>query len=655
MGVTEPIKGVTETYYYGNYTPVGDILVTAICLVCLILMAIAYIAKSRTYTIFRLQLAILMLAAFSSISFHVLLSKVDTVPHTAVMLLYATYHSLLYVDLFLYVVYIKEQMHLGRDTVLHCVIPAGGITAVLCLLEYISIPLHLGFHIHEDGRIAEGGNIFYVGYPLLCSIIIYLLIRYRNRLYKQVMRGVFGSAIMAFTILALQQIFRQTSFTIATFLFPLIAVLYMMHSHPYNLEMGAVDASAFEEMVVDQYSRNRKLLFMSLFFIELDDEGKEYPEEVKNQIRRFAAEFLRGATLFQVSNGRMVLVADLAKNGDYEHTVNRMLNQFDREFPKYRLPFKILIFRSIDKVSEERDYVSLIRYVEGLMEENTVRILSDEDIKAYQRRKYVLSEMQDICRRGDLDDPRVEVFCQPVLNIDTGFYDTAEALMRLNLPDTGMVFPDVFIPIAEEQMLIHQLSLVILHKTCNRIHEMMEEGYRIVRISVNISALELRDDNFCKDIGRVIRDSGIPFGKIAIELTESRSESDFMIMKSKIDELKENGIKFYLDDFGTGYSNFERIMELPFDIIKFDRSMVQASAADQKSEMMVSHLAQMFSDMNYAVLYEGVETQDDESRCRKMDAKYLQGYKYSKPIPIERLTEYFRKSEAPGKVSESSL
>ncbi|MBR1740610.1 MAG: EAL domain-containing protein, partial [Lachnospiraceae bacterium] len=98
------------------------------------------------------------------------------------------------------------------------------------------------------------------------------------------------------------------------------------------------------------------------------------------------------------------------------------------------------------------------------------------------------------------------------------------------------------------------------------------------------------------------------------------------------------------DDFGTGYSNFERIMELPFDIIKFDRSMVLASASDGKSEKMVSSLASMFDDMDYAVLYEGVETPMDEEKCVQMRAKYLQGYKYSKPIPIEQLTEYFEKT-----------
>jgi EAL domain-containing protein (putative c-di-GMP-specific phosphodiesterase class I) len=84
-------------------------------------------------------------------------------------------------------------------------------------------------------------------------------------------------------------------------------------------------------------------------------------------------------------------------------------------------------------------------------------------------------------------------------------------------------------------------------------------------------------------------------------------------------------------------------MELPFDIIKFDRSLVIASSNDQKMKEMVSHLAKMFSDMNYSILYEGIEDEDDEARCKEMSAKYLQGYKYSRPIPIKELTEYFSK------------
>ena len=86
-------------------------------------------------------------------------------------------------------------------------------------------------------------------------------------------------------------------------------------------------------------------------------------------------------------------------------------------------------------------------------------------------------------------------------------------------------------------------------------------------------------------------------------------------------------------------------MELPFDIIKFDRSLVMASDTDSKSEMMVGGLANMFADMNYSVLYEGVENEGDEERCINMAASYLQGYKYSRPIPIMDLKNFFSKVE----------
>ena len=160
---------------------------------------------------------------------------------------------------------------------------------------------------------------------------------------------------------------------------------------------------------------------------------------------------------------------------------------------------------------------------------------------------------------------------------------------------------------------------------------------------MNISVLELKDDGFCGDIISIIDGNSVPGDKVALELTESNSEADFVIMQKKIEELREKGLQFYLDDFGTGYSNMERIMELPFDIIKFDRTMVAASAEDERSEKIVDSLAHMFTDMEYSVLYEGVEDDMDEDRCREMSASYLQGYKYSRPVPIEQLRNFLPK------------
>lgn len=212
--------------------------------------------------------------------------------------------------------------------------------------------------------------------------------------------------------------------------------------------------------------------------------------------------------------------------------------------------------------------------------------------------------------------------------------------MRLNLKETGIIYPDMFIPLAEEHGLIHALTRIILKKTCDAILALVGEGLPVRRISVNVSPLELKDKEFCKDIMDIIGISGVPVDKIAIEITESHNERDFLVMKEVIEELKSKGIQFYLDDFGTGYSNMERIMELPFDIIKFDRSLVLAAGSDDRSRSMVANLAGMFSDMRFMVLYEGVENVSDEQLCKSMSACFLQGFMYSKPIPILEMRSF---------------
>ena len=112
---------------------------------------------------------------------------------------------------------------------------------------------------------------------------------------------------------------------------------------------------------------------------------------------------------------------------------------------------------------------------------------------------YIKSQLKDIAEHGSLDDERVLVYCQPVRNVHTGTYDTAESLMRLRLPQTGLVFPDRFIPLAEKYGYIHRLSMIILNKTCRQIKQMQDEGYQISRVSVNLSVEELGEKDFMEE------------------------------------------------------------------------------------------------------------------------------------------------------------
>ena len=636
-----------EQVFFENYSPVGDLTTVAVCIVIFILIATSYVKRTKNFYIFVTIVVYLMLAGLSDVFYHNLYGKITNGNYNAVYIIRVFYHALLFSNLLLYVVYIIAMQNLERKKSLFVRVLAMVIYFVVIITDIVSVVNGTSFKLKDNAQAFSAQNVFLYGYIGFIAIIVYLLIVSRRLFYRRVMWGFYGTIGMSFLILLMQGRHGQSSFTVASFLFPVIAMLYIIHSNPYeNIEIGTVDTGAFEDMVSRSYRKKKDFIFTSLYLPELDVEGKSIPHEIYETIRRFSADYFKGTMLFQISSGHIILTAWKDSNPDYRDKIDRILEAFRQEYLKYMYDYKIVIGSSIEEISRGNEGLSFINSIHRRMKINDIYTVTLNDVDRFNEQKYILSELIDIFKKKDLDDPRILVYCQPVYSIKRDRYDTAEALMRLSLPNLGLVYPDKFISLAEDNGFIHVLTQIILKKTCDGIRKLLDNGYDLRRISVNVSALEMRDDSFTNDVDSIIKQSGIPDEKIAFEITESRSETDFMALKNKIDEMKERGIKFYLDDFGTGYSNMERILELPFDIIKFDRSLVLASGSNERSRKMVGSLASMFSNVDYSVLYEGIENDQDEERCINMSASYLQGYKYSKPIPIEELTGYFTKGEA---------
>ncbi len=631
--------------FFKNYTPVGDNVVLSVCLVFFVLFRTAFISRTKSFSLFLRMLFALLASAVSILLFHTLSDVLPIEYSWLLSLLWFCHVVSIFATFVCYIYYILESFRIPKKQAgIHKIIALSAF-GVIALYELLGMIFKFGFYYTEEGTLHPGMYFFVLAYYLFVGYAIYLLIRYRKQIYKQIVKGLVSVWFISILVMIIQGFSAQISFTTSTLLLPMIALLYLIHSNPYDVELGTVDITAFEDTISYSHSKKIRLVLMSCFMHDFEGGGKKYPKDIHDMIRHFMEGYFKSAALFQIAGGHIMLAAPIDKNPDWQLISDRMIDDFYALYDRYQYDYKIVVMTSTDSLSENNDYLGFIRNVESIMPENSVHFVEDSDIVAYYDQKYILSELEEIQRKNDLEDERVLVYCQPVLNLANGKYDTAEALMRLKLHEKGVVFPDRFVPLAEKFGYVHAITRVILYKTCLEIKKLIEEGYQVKRISVNVAADEMRSIDFSRDIIKVIARSGIPFEKIAIEVTESQNESDFKVVKQIIEELKGNGIKFYLDDFGTGYSNFERIMELPFDIIKFDRSLVLASGADAKFEMMVSHLSRMFSDLNYSILYEGIENDRDENMCRSMSARYLQGYKYSKPVPIAELRNFFKKTE----------
>ena len=626
-----------------QYDPSSEITVLAVCFVMLVLLFVSFKVRMKSFRIFSAMLGMLIGATCADLLLHYLMDNGPNPPLALFYSLRSIYHILLFGILHHFISYTCEATLLGPNSRKPYIRAATALLIIFSVADTAGIFSGRTMHIVNGTISFEGSAIFTVGYILFVLLLAALLIRVRRRLYQKVMKGFFGVFFISLAVLASARIRIQSSFTVSTFLFPLIAVMYLLHSNPYDAQLGANDLRGLHNLIRYISETNRQYLFMSLYMRELDENGKTMSDELRDLIRHVAETYFRKSVLFQVSNGHMLLMVPKDRNPNWEERLKEILKEFLVEYENFRYDYKLVVGHSSRELTGKSDYISFIRSINTRIPDHTIYQEQPGDLDKFRQYEVILKELADIAEKKDPKDPRVLVYCQPVYNLRTGKYDTAEALMRLQLEETGLVFPDRFIPLAEENGYIHALTEIILSKTCRMMHTLLSEGYEITRISVNVSALELRDPDFCSDIKGIISGCGLDYGRIAIELTESRNDSDFLLMKERIDELKAQGITFYLDDFGTGYSNMERILELPFDIVKFDRSMLIAGSQSERSEQILSSLASLFSKLNYSVLYEGVETEKDEQMCKDLCASYLQGYKYSKPIPIGELRGFLTK------------
>ena len=625
---------MNQYIHFTEYSPVGDIVVMAVCLVMMVLVFFSYFSKTRSSRLFLNIVGLLFLAACADVSFYTLAVKSEY--QVLANWLRLVFHILILLIFLYFIAYICDVSHFTKDRPFRWF--ANFVFATVLLWDTIVTLQGPTFVVDETGISFIRRGIFiyaYLAFIILCCV---LLGRVRKLLFHRAMFGFYGTIAISILLLILQGMSNQSSYTVASLLLPVVAMMYILHSDPYDVMLGTNDIKAMEDFVSNSFKKKQDFVFMSLYLKEIEEEGKEIPEDIQAIIRQLTLKYVKKGNLFKASRGHMILLFHKKNNPDYEKKTQNIIDESNEIYDRFT--YKVVIGDSVDEISEKNEYIDYIENIYKSMPDNTVHRVDNNDVSEFEHRKYIIRELADINYNEDLNDPRVLVYCQPVLNVKTGKYDTAEVLMRLNLKETGIVYPDQFIRAAEEHGYIHMLTQIILHKTCEAIRKFNEDGYDIGRISVNVSALELKDDDFCDSIMDIIRRSGISSDRIAIELTESQNEGDFVLMEQKMKELHREGIRFYLDDFGTGYSNMERIIELPFDIIKFDRSLVIASGEEDRSRKMVANLAGMFSNMNYSVLYEGVEKDSDETMCKDMSATYLQGYKYSKPVPIEDLKHF---------------
>ncbi len=229
---------------------------------------------------------------------------------------------------------------------------------------------------------------------------------------------------------------------------------------------------------------------------------------------------------------------------------------------------------------------------------------------------------------------------QPIFDLKTGRVTSAEALLRWNHPERGIVAPTAFIPLAEDTGLIVPIGEWVFRTACAQMNVWRNVGLSSVHLSVNVSARQCRDAAFKDMIEWVLKETGADPKSITLEITESLFMEYEDNALTILHELRDMGINLSLDDFGTGYSSLGYLKRFPVNILKIDRSFVADIGKDTESQGLVEAIIAMAHSQNMKVIAEGAETKEQVEFLRSRKCDEVQGFYFSRPLPAEEFVAY---------------
>lgn len=233
------------------------------------------------------------------------------------------------------------------------------------------------------------------------------------------------------------------------------------------------------------------------------------------------------------------------------------------------------------------------------------------------------------------------MFLQPKMNLSTGEICGAEALVRHNHPELGIIPPSKFIPIFEKEKTIHYIDLFILEESCKLINKWIISGMEPFKISLNFSRITLMEDDLITRVVDICTRYNVPRELIEIEITETVGEIERECIASISSQLKNAGFSLSLDDFGSKYSSLDMMTLLDLDLLKIDRSLISNIVKNNKSKIIIKNIINICHDMHIKCLAEGVEDQSQLEILKNMDCDYIQGYILNKPITLDNFEKMY--------------
>ena len=241
-----------------------------------------------------------------------------------------------------------------------------------------------------------------------------------------------------------------------------------------------------------------------------------------------------------------------------------------------------------------------------------------------------------------LNNDEFRVYFQPKVDIKTWTMKSMEALARWEHRSEGIILPEKFISVLEENGMIAKLGESILHQSCQHNRRWQDEGLPGLKVAVNVSALQFKEYDFVEMVDNILKDTGMDPHQLELELTESCLIDDMETNIEILHALKQRGIGITIDDFGTGYSSLSYLCKLPVSTLKIDRSFVMNMATSKEQRSIITAIISFAHGLKMNIVAEGVETPEELTFLSAMRCNTVQGFLFSKPLSVPDFEKLYR-------------
>ena len=517
---------------------------------------------------------------------------------------------------------------------------ASTVVAVTVVLAIAVLPVkwyHSGLEIYSYGPAV---SCAFTAAPIFIMGMIVVTVLFGQQINPRRRIAVWAWLVVEIVAISLQFLNRElllVSFSASVGMM----IIFIEIENPESEKDPVTDAFAYHvlrEFVRQYYEDGQPFSGVIICNGENWNVDRQQEREILVAMTTYLKSF-KDAKVFRGMSNDFAVVFELGKVMDY-------YKEIEARFRKpwmgiYSIPTSLFVVPDSRVAGDSEDVTNFYsRYRERFAVGEPSTIIVDE-MEGRKMRAYKEISLEVL---NAMAEDRLEVYYQPIYSTKQKRFVSAEALARIRNTDGTIMLPETFIPLAEENGYIDEIGTRVFEKVCQMMSETAMKDLGLEYIEVNLSVGQCENKELPDRFIRIMEENKTAPENINLEITESYSITQRKVLIENMNRLKDKGCSFSLDDFGNGESNLNYIVDMPVDIVKFDRGMVNDYFHNERAKLIMDSVILMIQKMNLRIVAEGVEEKEQLDMLEKIGVDYIQGYYFSKPLPQHEFIDFLRKN-----------